>query len=694
MQLLHSMSTAFSLWPFLYLLLAPSTWAGPPSTEFLTPRLQQVIPPCAQTCLEFFIAASFPYPTCGPPPNFDCLCTSDSTTGFTVGEGALECLYASCESIMYSEAASVYDVCMTVESAKPNTHSTLTATASPPTPTTTTNSASQTSNNSHFSTPISSSFESSSPSVAASSTGLSVSTAITSALSTSFHPLSSSTGSPQATTPPAGGIITLTTSTRSSHSPTSSATAAPASSPAPVLTKPQIAGVVVSSIGAAAIGFGLCFLVFYLRRRRSSKRRHSGSSFGGDKIIPSEETTPDMSAIAARDFEYEHHIRHQPTPRRQRSPTRHLRLETPASSSENAWGQYRKDMAPEQIGLALGPQAPRSLKDEHSPITPASNRTRNSQLLPDKPTYSLFPSPLRTTPRNSIPNQIIRPPGNSPKPAVPPLGSPFARSAPQHPSSMDTSQRHLQGGSASRAPDSDPFTDASNRSPPNIYAKFRESRSRPPPPSTRHEPRTVRIPSWEQPPSAGVVRKPVATYQPYRIRGADPPPSSNRANDVTVIEGSHRRKPSRKSSSASRPVTFFSTESETSFESLDDEDDEPRDPRSALSPVAERRSPRAGRVSYPAIPVSAAESPSRKPQERHLHPAESDSLLSKRLGQSKAKEIADRLRDPLRQTEENEARSSAKRKVLVSPGVRGIDRSTSPPSAISAVKSPPTPWRR
>ena len=688
MQSFHSMSMAFPLWPLLFLLLTPSIWAGPPSTD-LTPPLQQLIPYCAQTCLEFFIAENFPSSTCGPPQNFDCLCSSDSTSGFTLGEGALECLYTSCDNANDSEALAVYDICMPLPNAKPNTHGTLTATVSSPTPST---SAASTSSNSQpliYSSAIpKSSISSTLASVTSSSlrTRISISSSSTpSSSSSATHSFHSSLPTSQSVIPPAGGAIISTPSSTSTSAATSG-TAAPASSPAPRLSKPQIAGVVVAGVGAAAIGLGLCVLVFCLRRRRDHDRRNSGSSFGGDKIIGSEETSPDMAAIAARDFEYEHPTESQSLPRQQPSPTRQLRLVTPASSSEDGWGHYQRNLAPEQTGLALEARPPRSLRDEHSPITPSTNRTRNSQLLPDKPTYSLFPPPPRLTPRNSIPNQVMRPPGQSPRPAVPPLGSPFARSLPQHPS--NTSQVHLQGGKMMAQSNADPFIESSSRSPPGVYPRTEQSRTQPVPPPIRRESRRFRVPSWEQPPSAGVVRKPLPTYQAYRPLQEEAAPARNEGQSTT--EAFHKRRPSRKKSSASRPMTVFSNGSETSFETIDNEDEEHLEPRSTLSPVAEVRSPPRGRISYPAIPVSAAESPTRRPQDDAMNPSAPDSLLSKRLGQAKAKEIADRLQGPSRKPNDG----SAKWKILVSPGLKGIDSSGSPPSARYAVKSPPTPWRR
>ena len=696
MQFFHSMSLALSLWPYLFLLLPPSIWAGPPSTEFLTPALQGVVPPCAQTCLEFFVAENFPSSICGPPPNINCLCTSDSTSGFTVGEGALECLFTGCGAVYDSRAIAAYDVCATVENAKPNTHGTLTATLSPVTPSIPANPGIQTSSPSHTSASASSISKRSSLSTPTSSatsrlsqTIKTTSSSASESSSSSSFPSSSIETSKSIVAPP-GGIITSATSSLSSSSPTSSAIAAPASSPAPTLTKPQIAGVVVASIGAAAVGFGICFLVFCLRRRRKPEERQSDLSFVGDKNVSSEETTPDMALIEARDFGYENQTRQPLIPRQQRSPTRQIRLETPASSSEDGWGQYQRNLGPE---LALGPQAPRSIGDGHSPITPASNRTRNSQLLPDKPTYSLFPPLSRTTARNSIPNQSVKLIGTSPKPPVPPLGSPFSRAAQQHPSSLDTSQANLQGGGVTNGSSSDPFIDPASRSPPNIYPYFRDSRPRPPPAAAT---RRFRVPSWEQPPSAGVVRKPVPAYQPYRAKNAMGVPVQAEQQAVDAGTYSHRRKSSRKKSVGSRPITVFSNGSETSFESLGDEEDEgpDPDPRSAISPAAEVKSPPSGRVSYPAIPVSAAESPTRRREERSAHPPQSDSLLSKRLGRDKAKEIAGRLQSPSRRSQDENARQTAKWKVLVSPGLRNNDKSGSPPAAKSAVKSPPTPWRR
>ena len=681
------MSMAFPLWPLIYFLLAPSTWAGPPSTESLTPRLQQTVPACAQTCLEFFVAENFPGAVCGPPPNIDCLCTTASTSGFTVGEGALQCLEASCQIVDESDALSAYNVCLSMPNYIPNTHGTLTATISPTTSTLISSTSLKTSTNAQATISNSIVPSTSFTHTTASSTA-SVTSAFISVSFPAFTTTSSVVSSSQSAFSPVGGFLPSTISTPVS-SASASVVAAPATSPAPTLTKPQVAGVAVAGVGATAIAVSLCFLCYSLRRKKA-RRRNSASSFGGDKVLGSEETSPDMSAIAARDFVYDHQDRPQPAFENQRSPTRNLRLETPATSSEDGWGQYHRDMAPNEIGVAMGPQPTISVRDEHSPITPASNRTRNSQLLPEKPNYSLFPPPLRGLPRNSIPNQHLKPPMSSTRvPPVPALGSPFARAAPPHPSSVDTSQAHLQGGNKSYEESPDPFVDSNVKQSPSTYTRFQDSRPQPPPRSAARKTPVFRVPSLEQP--AGVVRKPVPAYDPPRYQGVDPAVNSVESDSRMILaKDEPKRKASKKRKTTSRPLTHFSSGSETSFESLGDEDIDIPDPRSALSPVKEARSPPTGRISYPAIPPSASESPTRG--SKRQDPVPSDSLLRKRLGQDKAKEIAGRLNNRSQQSA-HDGLPSAKWKVLTSPG---IESSESPNAAKSIISQPPnsTPWRR
>lgn len=406
-----------------------------------------------------------------------------------------------------------------------------------------------------------------------------------------------------------------------------------------------------------------------------------------------------MSAIAARDFGHQHQAGLQVMHRNQSSSRRQLRLETPATSSEDGWGQYQRDMAPEGTRLTVGPRLPRPPRDEHSPITPASNRTRASQLLPEKPSYRLFPSPQRLSTRDSIPNQL-RAGTAVPPPAVLPLRSPFVRAATQHPSSMDTSQAHLQRGSGPQE-SNDPFTSPSDPSSFSIYHNFQHSRPQPPPRSLRRDTPRFRVPSWEQPASAGVVRKPVAGPRPPEPKDVRPAMPPNEPHYLAAIEDFHRRKSSKKRRNGPRPMTHYTSGSGTSFENSDEEVEDVPNPRSALSPVAEVRSPPVrpptGRVSYPAIPISASESPTHKSNpNKYPHPARSDSLLSKRLGQDKVMEITDRLQGPPRPRRINGFSESANSKILAISGPESSESYKPPVPSQGRVKSPstPTPWRR
>lgn len=686
---------AFFLSSFPYFLLIPWTLAGPASMGSLTPILAQVIPTCAQGCLESFIASNFPSSSCGTFPDFSCLCVSSSASGLTIGEGGLECLFSECPDydLDNSIPLDVYEVCVHVPGAKPNTHSTLTATSTTVASATGGVRATPTNDNNP-----SYNYDSVSVFPGASSAAFGTNTVIATATgSPSPFPRSASSLPHTRTTKAASSGVGLnatptTTSTSSISTSTSSTSSAPAATSSsvtvaaaaaakPVLTKPQIAGVTVAGVGAAAIAFGLCFLIFCLRRKHS--KRHSGWSFGGDKIIDSQETTPDMAAIGGGNFE--HHPQPSSPPAVVAAPPlrRELRVVTPATSSDDGWNRYQRSMNPEEeIALAVHPPPPKS--SNHSPIdpvTPASYRT-SSQLLPDKPTYSLFPPPLRVTPRNSSAPAGLRPSG----PTAPRQGnSPtYAKYSLRFPSNMDTSQAHLQPGSGRQRSLSDPFYDDFSRSPPpNVYPYVQASRPRSPG-SSRPVPNqypgawitpngVVRkpVPALQSPSARGLRPAPSRTQQPNLLRPYPPPPPIEQ-HYLAAIERSHSRQdPRRKQSNSSSKLTRFSNGSETSFEDADE--DEVPAARKFLSPVAEfpaLRSPPPSGITYPSIPISAAESPTRTPAKRAPArpevPLRSDSLLTKRLGEEKAREI------------------------LVSPGLSNLESSGSPQSARNNGRTPPT----
>ena len=710
MQFFHSISMAFFLGSFLHFLLIPWTLAGPASMGSLTPSLAQVIPTCAQGCLESFIVSNFPSSSCGTPPDFSCLCVSSSASGFTIGESGLECLFSACPNYDFDNliALRVYEVCADVPGAKPNTHSTLTATLMTVTSTTGGVRATPTSSNK-----TSHNFDSKTMFSSASSVAFRTTTVITSATrSSASSPRTTSYSDYSRTTRTASGGVGLYTTSITTKSTSftstiaaaasSSAVAAPAAAAKPLLTKPQIAGVTIAGVGAAAIASGLCFLCFCFRRRH--RKRRGDWSFGGDKIVDSQETTPDMTAVGGRPFADHPQPSNQPAVEAAPPTRRVLRIVTPSTPSDDGWNRYQRSMNPEEeIALAANPPPPTS--SNHSPIdpiTPASYRT-SSQLLPDKPTYSLFPPPLRITPRNSSAPAGLSPSG----PTAPRQGSsPYAKYSPRFPSNMDTSQAHLQPGSSRQRSLSDPFYDDFNRSPPpNVKQYLQRSRPRYPGTSgpvpsnypgawaTPNDHARKPVPALQSPSARGLRPMPSRTQQPSLPRPYPPPPPIEEHYTAAIARSHSRKDTRRKQSTSSSKFTRFSNGSETSFEDAD-EDQAPAT-RSFLSPVAEspafRSPPRSG-ITYPSIPISAAESYTRNlPKEapaRPELPTRSDSLLSKRLGEQKAREIAGRLQGTHPGINED-VRKTAKWKILVSPGLNNIESSGSPQSAKSNSRTTP-----
>ena len=683
---------ALPVWPLLYLLPIQLIWAGPLSTESLTPLLAAVIPTCAQSCVESFVAENY-QTVCGPPPNFDCLCVNTTPSGFTIGEGSLECLVSSCEDYTEEQAVDIYKACVGVPDARPNTHTLLTAVATSvvsqtittPYPAQTTDNIPSSTSTSHISSSVSS--------TPVSSTAFGSNSAGTITTSSSVHSSISSL---------TFDTITPTTApTPTSEFSTSSAKATAVPAATHILTKPQIAGIAVASTGATALVLGLCFIFLFFRRKRLQKR-YSASSFGGGKVMDgSLESTPDLAATSTGDFERHDQPREVLPPPMPRGP---LRLVTPNTSSEDGWNHYQRSMDTEDIGLAVGPPV-RNSTSGPSPKSPISNRTTDSHLLPDKPTYSLFPSPLRINPRNSIPGQGVRSPrvDTSGSARPPSTGPPH-----QFPNIMDnTSQSNLQRQADPRRSltQSDPFYNSS--SPPEIDP-FIQANS-----STVHP--AFRVPPQLSP--IDLARRPVPAHQSPSARGLFPssnrkvPPNLPQSLPPSGLFEQHSRDPignsykrkhhANQKSESSKPLTqgtFYSEDSDaTSIE--EDSDDEPvhreTRPRSTLSPVAESpylRSPfqrQEHQFEYPPPPVTTSASPMRYPTSAEQR-SQSQTLSNRRLGEQRAREIAGRL--------ETQAPPPAKWRVLVSPGLEPLENSESPasPSASDAGRTQPRgfPQRR
>ncbi|KAI4209899.1 MAG: hypothetical protein LQ351_007184 [Letrouitia transgressa] len=715
---------ALFVWPLLVFLIPLPILAGPLSTESLSPYIASLVPTCAQSCLRAFLAEGFPSPACLRQWDRRCLCTRNSISGLTLGEGALRCLASECSnnSRALGKAVDVYEICRGVRDAKPKTHPTLTAThvvvqtvhkfqAHPNTKSPDgvhSQTISPRINNTASRFPTAATTNSTTPSAAVNTTDvLFPSTSPTSyVLSTTLT--SSSSSSSSTSLPPPPPIPPPATA------PTN-ATLAPAKSN---LTAPEIAGVAVGSVAAAGLAFAALFCVFCLRRRKTNKR-NSGSSFGGDKIIESHQGShPPSSSGLTPELEHGHGSTTQnEAGRPQITPPEHL---------SDRWSNWRENMPP-GIGLAVAPEVKRAAAPERSPVTPisATSYRTTSQLLPDKPRYSLFPQPRPSnshlSPVSPIDQQTVDSAFDRGSSAS------FARPGPHSRGMIDTSQPHLQGGRPSlRLVPSDPFLDSKSEA--QVAQRPRQYGV----PIIQQQNAGLKPSTSETDKSSGpteVPRNPIPAHRPTEIHRQDPAvtlptsaiqpshyqmqpavPAIDLYASTLPVHPPRRKSRGKHRHNGRRPSTHYSSGSDTSFEDDELGDDPPHN--SALSPVVESPPvrPRTTGVRYPVIPTSAAESPSvRAParqisrQQRELNPA-SDRSTGKRKASPKiiqsietalpsvpelaGNEPSDRRPQP--QYGNHEIRpGSAKYKILVAPGLEeGIDYVGSPKSKASGEWTP------
>lgn len=740
MQFLYSMPVAFHIWPLICFLCPLATRAGPAGprsmVSSLSPYLAAAVPSCAHGCLQSFIEENFPSSTCQDSSDLKCLCTHDSKTGLTLGEGALRCLASECyqNPTAIQQAINVYQVCQRIPNEIQPTHHTLTATHVTVT-TIQQNIGSQPTTMSRAAVDPQAPFPSSigRPSLVSVSstsdtsypTGLVTDTSIPPTAPTTFDILP--TSDVISTTPAAS---TSATSSEAATSTSASATAAAASASRPVLTKPQIAGVAVGSVAAAGLVFGLLALFFCLReRKRKNNRRSSDASFGNDKIVIDEPRTPSPPpGPATQDVERGNRAVEFVVPDERQGKGISARRQS------KRWSQWRKSMRLEDIGVAVAP-SPSNPTQPHSPTTPmsAASYETTSKLLPDKPIYSLYPPPLRISSYNqdtNTVNQDISTVDGS-GPAFATFGGPLPnldpRPVPRGRGTMDTSQTNLQFGRPTiRAVSSDPFLDStsSNRTAAPMHLQTLPSQRAVSRPADVHHGRTdareihrkpvpARLPPGVMRGESTIERLDWGTGIPSHSAAAVAGPSSS-SRDLPI----RRKSSARRKFGGKRPETFLST-SDTSFEDGDSDDDTPAH-QSYLSPLIESppSQSRAAGIQYPIIPTSAAESPSinrtardGRREQIELNPA-SDRSLSR--GSPRTPIPADKplpeipggreLRE--RQQAPNSSGSSkvppvkpgsAKHAILVASGKEGIENIGTPKSKSSAEWTPmstPTRTRR
>lgn len=603
------MSNAFLIWPLLYIFFPQSALAGPRSMVSLPPHVAKVVPRCAQQCLESFVAYNFPRNVCRNQQHLDCLCSRKSVSGLTLGEGALQCAASDCSTqVLRTSELEVYDLCKGISSARPRTYGTLTATRA-------------------LVTTIASSISRSTKAMATSDSIISQSPT-PSSITASFSGLSTSALPTPIATAPSWSSISSSLETHASitsspthplSSPTriiaSPASSSPAPATKPALTKSQIAGVAVAGVASAALAFVVLFCIFCSRRRRSSKR-FSGSSFGGDRVIETRPGSPALPPVAGQEHEDDHQARNLLVDERQQTDNILL------TGDRIRWSLSRRHTRPEDIGVAIAHGTDLQPSPNDIPLSATTQRT-TSQLLPDKPTYLLFP------PRQ--PQLRVVNPGISPvSPQSPdsfnassPVSADIVRTykpapAPRGRNASDTSQTSMQLENRTvHESISDPFLD-SHKDAYGLIPAGKEQTSTGPTAWTR---------------SLETLRKPVPARhyqgvqacQPVTIRSQpsfqvrDPSlyvgrPTFGESSAQNRLAKHAVRSSVRRTSSNNRPSTVFSTASDTSFEDAGEEDEMPGHP--VLSPVAEypKLSSPPGKITYPKIPGTvAAATYSRRP---------------------------------------------------------------------------------
>lgn len=91
--------------------------------------LQTAVPNCALNCIQEFILNNYHTQTCSSTADLSFLCTTETTSGLTIGEGSLQCVISNCLGADI-EKSSGYTVCDGVYGAIPNMAETITATVS------------------------------------------------------------------------------------------------------------------------------------------------------------------------------------------------------------------------------------------------------------------------------------------------------------------------------------------------------------------------------------------------------------------------------------------------------------------------------------------------------------------------------------------------------------------------------------
>ncbi|KAH6968485.1 hypothetical protein DER45DRAFT_532139 [Fusarium avenaceum] len=417
----------------------------------LSNDFSRLIPSCAEECFASFLNVNYAPDSCTGRPLLDCLCSRRGASGFTLGEGAMQCISAErsigfCSILEANDRVieNAYDMCRGKPNAVHPTHLTITATlvlapsggvvTFPSVMTTRTRTTSSSDTSSTIRTlPTTLVIDTSSPPVIPRP---STKTTIRSTTRSTTGEQPSTDSSDDATTdseiisitePPITRSTTFKTSTSvtTSETETTSSTGVVGGAGGASkdedndepdnLSTEQVAGISVGVLAAVGVAVGAIVLARYYRRR---KYPHIKTGF-----LPMRDTwgyKPARSDNGGHNSWMVHQLRPDLDPTNNPPPP-------PAYN--------RRSIKPEAIGVALSPP-PSNRNTAHS-----SPLRRLSKLLPAKPTLPDLsngatnekPLPLLKPEWGETGRQVAGPPGGNENPQIPPptLAVPIVASPPR-----------------------------------------------------------------------------------------------------------------------------------------------------------------------------------------------------------------------------------------------------------------------
>ncbi|OTA70090.1 hypothetical protein K449DRAFT_427600 [Hypoxylon sp. EC38] len=318
--------------------------------------IETFVPTCAQSCLKSFIVGNYPSTDCTSNPTLQCLCSERSNSGYTLGEGALQCITVEeqrgvCDenTVGGSVKHDAYLMCSKIANALPNTHTILTAT------------------------------------IADSPTGGSASIIL------STMPTGTETMPTPPPTPAASNTEPLAT-------PTTSVAPSPTANRMPSLNGAQVAGIVVGIAGAILITIIAILVGKRIRNRRFPDLENGFRTIDDDRRT-SGTSGPKKDGPLVISAPFRRFSMHHPDPRPYRTPPPQfpsppVKPRTPPIPSSTSNLFLSPNTNQEGLGLAIS-RSP----DTTPTVSPKIPVPRpHSRLLPAKPALSVKIPPPRPPP--------------------------------------------------------------------------------------------------------------------------------------------------------------------------------------------------------------------------------------------------------------------------------------------------------